>query len=203
MIGDDAKSAMRKEVRQRRVALTDRAERSERIARRLFQSDWYRDARAVLIYVATGSEASTCEIFGQLIADGRRVAVPYCDGPTLRFCWCENLKELRPGTHDILEPTLQMREQEDRHATANDFDLIITPGVAFDRSGGRLGQGGGYYDRFLAELREFNPQAVVVALAFDCQLVNHVPTDPDDMRVDAIVTETATYDFFGQRPNSS
>ena len=102
MTGDDAKSAMRKEVRQRRVALTDRAERSERIARRLFQSDWYHNARSVLIYVATGSEASTREIFGQLIADDRRVAVPYCDGPTLRFFWCENLKELRQGTHDIL-----------------------------------------------------------------------------------------------------
>lgn len=75
------------------------------------------------------------------------------------------------------------------------IDAVAVPGLAFTSTGARLGQGGGFYDRFLAD----HPRALRVALAFDCQLVQSIPTDPHDQTVDAIVTPTRTLTTTTQR----
>jgi len=188
-----AKSAMRKEIRRLRKELPDRSQRSEQIVQRLFCSDWYKASRSVFMYIDMPGEVETRDLFHRMIEDDRRVAVPYCDGPTLRAYWCTSLSELERGTYGILEPSAELRAHPDRQAAIRYFDMIITPAIAVDRSGGRLGQGGGFYDRFIAETRRAGTNTVIIAIAFDCQLVDHVPIALHDMRVDAIATETATY----------
>ena len=81
---------------------------------------------------------------------------------------------------------------------ADQMDLILVPGVGFDRQGNRLGFGRGYYDRLLRPLREEplsaeTKKTLLIGLAFECQLVDQLPIDPHDVAMDAIVTERAVY----------
>ena len=90
---------------------------------------------------------------------------------------------MEPGRFGIREPKPQVGTPQ----AIADIDAILVPAVAFDRRGYRVGYGGGYYDRFLPELRG---RAVRVGLAFACQLVDSVPAGAHDVPVDFIVTET-------------
>ena len=87
-------------------------------------------------------------------------------------------------------PNRHQQARPDRRPQAADLDLILVPGLTFDRSGGRLGLGKGYYDRFLKYVR---PDAPKIAPAFECQLLDEVPVSPHDVRVDMVVTENAVY----------
>ena len=96
-----------------------------------------------------------------------------------RFPLFGGTEDLVPGFMDIPEPTASCEPVDPQ-----EVDLVLVPGVAFDRQGNRLGYGGGYYDRFLQQCA-----APRVALAFATQLVDHVPTEPHDLRVHAVVTD--------------
>ncbi|KAK9804379.1 hypothetical protein WJX72_010099 [[Myrmecia] bisecta] len=106
----------------------------------------------------------------------------------------DGLKSVPP--FDILEPEITYATGEPREDVldlAVPLDLLVMPGLAFDRSGNRLGRGGGYYDKFISTYRQRVsdkgwPAPLLVALAFDCQLLRQVPAGPTDQRVDAIVT---------------
>ena len=100
------------------------------------------------------------------------------------------MDELTPGTWQILEPKPEWRARLDRHVEAVELDLIIVPGLAFDRHGDRLGLGKGYYDRLLQHIR---PDAVKIAVAFECQIVDKIPVLPHDVRMDMVITENAVY----------
>ena len=91
-------------------------------------------------------------------------------------------RDLFPGFKGIREPDPDSLRQ----LSADDLDLIIVPGVAFDSSGNRLGMGKGYYDRFLKHLR---PSALKIALAFENQIVASIPWDDNDIKMDMIITE--------------
>ena len=95
-----------------------------------------------------------------------------------------SFEDLRPGALGVLEPSPEQRIA----LTPESFDLVIVPGVAFDRFGGRLGYGKGYYDRFLDQTSAFR-----LALAFDFQLLETVPTEMHDVPMDGILTENGFY----------
>jgi 5-formyltetrahydrofolate cyclo-ligase len=108
------------------------------------------------------------------------------------------LYEVRDPDRD-LEPRWRWGLREPRPSLCrrvpeSQIDLIIAPGVAFDTTGGRLGYGAGYYDSFLRALRPSNAAVLVVAVAFEVQLVPAVPNHEHDERVDMIVTESRTID---------
>ncbi len=90
----------------------------------------------------------------------------------------------------ILEPKPELRGRAATTLDAKDLDLIIAPGLAFDRRGGRLGYGKGYYDKLLRQVRG---DATKLAVGFECQLFAEVPVLPHDVRMDIIVTEKAVY----------
>lgn len=116
------------------------------------------------------------------------VIVPYCVGNDLRLFRLESLEELQPQTMGILEPKAELVEIADRKFEPKNLDLVLVPGLGFDLEGQRIGRGGGFYDRFLAEL----PQNVLkIALAFETQLLpsGRIPVEKHDQRVDTIVTE--------------
>ena len=111
--------------------------------------------------------------------EGKRLAMPLVEGNELSIHWVACREELVPGKFGILEPCA------DTPSAGLSFDLILVPGMAFDRKGGRLGRGRGYYDRFLASASGF-----VAGVCFDDQIVQEVPREPHDARMDAVVTRS-------------
>jgi 5-formyltetrahydrofolate cyclo-ligase len=135
----------------------------------------------VLAYAALPEEIDPAPLVAALRVRGARIALPRVCGPgTLALHWVEVDSNLAPGAMGIPEP-----DEACAWAAPDDFDLVIVPGVAFDASCARLGFGGGFYDSLLPLLPQTTP---TVALAFDEQLVEIVPCEEHDARVDIVVT---------------
>jgi 5-formyltetrahydrofolate cyclo-ligase len=144
---------------------------------------WHR-ARAVALYAPVNNEVDTWPLIQELWAAGKPTFLPRCrpgeDGMELgQVCSC---KDLRPGRYQIPEPRPGLGRP-----TRQALELIIAPCLGVDRSGYRLGYGGGYYDRFLAGIDR--GQTLVLALSYACQLLDQVPKEPWDIPVDLILTE--------------
>lgn len=184
------KQQIRREAEARRTALADREGPSRRIHQRLAGLDEYLHAGTVMCYVSFRAEVHTRPIIEGAWAAGKRVVVPYCVGRTLDLFRLTRFDELAESTFGLLEPHPQLRPDPGRRVEPADLDLIVVPGLAFDRQGGRLGHGKGYYDRLLASTR---PDARRVAVAFECQLVDRVPQLEHDVPMDKVVTEQAVY----------
>jgi 5-formyltetrahydrofolate cyclo-ligase len=161
---------------------------SRQICRKLAALPEYLAADTVMSYVDFRSEVRTRHFLQTARRHGKRIVVPYCDGGQLGLFLLEGLDELAPGSYRILEPEPRWRGRTDRKVDVAELDLIVIPGVAFDRKGGRLGRGKGYYDRFLPRTRK---DAASVALAFECQLFDRVPMQPHDVYMDKVITENA------------
>ncbi|HEX2957455.1 MAG TPA: 5-formyltetrahydrofolate cyclo-ligase [Chitinispirillaceae bacterium] len=188
-VQSDKKNELRKKHRIARKSI-DRVTRTEKTAAvhtHLKSTDEYKAASTVMIYHSTGSELSTIELINDMLSEGKRVILPYCTPPSYELGISE-IKDLQndcvPGEFNIPEPAPSLRKKFLR----SDLDLIICPGVAFDRYGGRLGNGKGCYDRFITELRGKIP---IYALAFDCQITSEtLPFEYHDVPMDQIITES-------------
>jgi len=174
----------------RRLHQRDGERLSRLIFERLVLLPQYASARTVLCYVSFRSEVSTHAFISRMSAEGKRVVVPYCRAGNLELFRFNDFSDLVPGTLGILEPTPELREQDDRIAGVHELDLLVIPGLAFDRQGGRLGYGKGYFDRLLSAARL---DALLAAVAFETQLFDFIPVRPYDVRVDAVVTEAGIY----------
>ena len=184
------KQAIRVEVRRRRVALPDKESLSRAIWTRLTALPEYRQARRVVLYMDHRSEVRTRPFVPEVWLSGKEVIVPYCEDARLSLFRLEHLDELEPGMLGILEPRSHWRLTVERTVHIEAGDLMIVPGVAFDRAGGRIGQGAGYYDRLLADA----PAEVTrVGVAFECQLVEAIPQLAHDVRMHRVVTDKAVY----------
>ena len=98
--------------------------------------------------------------------------------------------------YKILEPKEELRSVAAKKVDVKEIDLIIVPGVAFDRRGGRTGHGKGYYDKLLEHAR---PDTPLVALAFECQMFDEIPMQDHDVFMDKVVTEKASYQGLGRK----
>lgn len=184
----ERKDRIRRDVLARRDAM-DTAEREHAAAvirARLATLDVVRTARTLLAFAAVRSEVDLDPLLDERIACGVGVFLPYItqtSPSTLGIARVKDLDaDLRPARFGLREPDPGRR----RSARLDRIDVVIVPGVAFDRAGGRIGYGGGYYDRLLPLLRPGTP---IVAPAFDLQLVAQVPETPLDVRVHTVVTE--------------
>jgi 5-formyltetrahydrofolate cyclo-ligase len=106
------------------------------------------------------------------------------------------MDELETGMYRILEPREELRVLPGKRVDVKSLDLIMVPGVAFDRRGGRTGHGKGYYDKLLEHARSDTP---LVALAFECQMFPEIPVQEHDVFMDCVVTEMAIYQGQGRR----
>jgi len=184
------KAALRAQAQAARRALADKDDLSRLIWERFFSLPDYLSARTVMAYLNLPSEVRTQPYVWAVQEQGRQVVVPYCEGDELGLFRLDSMHELAAGTLGILEPRIELRARAERRVEVAQLDLILVPGVAFDRRGGRLGHGKGYYDRLLRRARRDTP---LVGLAFECQLVPAVPMLPHDVPVDKLVTEEAVY----------
>lgn len=194
----EAKRELREQVltQRRRLPAAEVACRSRLIVDRLVGLKAYQEARCLLAYASCRNEVDTWEIMAQCLADGRSLAVPRVEPAgnlSLRVVR-QPIRELNPGYRGILEPAPTAP-----HLPRESIDLVLVPGVAFDRACNRLGQGGGYYDRLLAELRSSavasrrTAPAIAIGLAYEFQLVSRVPTSVTDHPVDLVVTESGVW----------
>jgi 5-formyltetrahydrofolate cyclo-ligase len=150
----------------------------------------YRAAQTVMYYVAMPVEVQTRDALTAALHAGKRVVVPYCAGGELELFRLADMDELEPGTLGILEPSRDLRSIREKQAHAGELDVIIVPGVAFDRRGGRLGHGKGYYDRLLARTE---PRTRRIAVAYESQMFPEIPMSDHDVFMDMVVTETTVY----------
>ena len=187
-----AKAALRREILARRDALDPdaRARLSAAVLRRVATLDAFRRARVVLGYASFASELDTRPFLHGVLAAGRALVLPRVERAARRLALHQVRDldtELQPGPWGIPEPA----PTRCRAVSAGEIDFILVPGVVFDRGGGRIGYGGGYYDRLLAAWPE--PPPPLVAAAFELQVVPAVPVLATDRRVDLVVTESRIY----------
>ena len=184
------KKTIREQAHANRNALPDKDERSRLICERLVALPEYQRARTVMYYVDVRSEVRTRHYLPTALRHDKRIVVPYCVEGELELFLLRDMDELAIGMYRILEPKAELRNLPDKRVTVEELDLIIVPGVAFDRNGGRMGHGFGYYDKLLQHAR---PDTPLVALAFECQLFPEIPTEAHDVFMDKIITEANVY----------
>ncbi|MDD2422566.1 MAG: 5-formyltetrahydrofolate cyclo-ligase [Heliobacteriaceae bacterium] len=181
------KKALRDQVLQARQGQSPAvvAAKSRWIREQLRRLPVFQKAGTIMVYVDFRQEVATRPLIRRLLREGKQVAVPVCReaGRLIPAAIKAFPGDLRPGKWGILEPPEDHLDSVD----PGELDLVLVPGVAFDRRGNRLGYGAGYYDRFLPLLR---PGASKIGLAFALQLVEDVFPGAHDVPVDCIVTET-------------
>jgi len=187
------KALLRRRMRSllRAMSEQERAQGSRLAAARLCGSPWWREAVWVLSYFPLAGELDTVPIMDAALRQGKGVALPRIAGGQLTFhVYRGGAAELIRGAYGILEPRPD-RPLFKLGERGSGPLLVLAPGLAFDRCGRRLGRGKGYYDRFLAALREGSSAPVrAVGLCFSAQLLSALPAQPGDQPVDGVVTET-------------
>jgi 5-formyltetrahydrofolate cyclo-ligase len=159
-------------------------EKSRHIQSRLYSLSEYKKSSFIMFYLSTEREVSTFDTIKTALSENKKVAVPLILKPWDIMIPCEikNLKDLKPGSFGILQPT----KDKIQNVPISLIDLIIVPGMAFDRKGNRVGKGKGFYDKFLKLIDQTIPK---IALAFSCQIVEQIPAKEYDIAVDKIITE--------------
>ena len=178
------KDAIRRALREKRRALP--AQEQESAARdaaaQLSGFLPYRKAKAVMAYIACRGELSLAPVIEEVLRQGRTLLLPRCDAPGIITARrISSLEDLVPGRYGLMEPA-----EDSGVFPPKEIDLLLVPGVAFDCGGGRLGQGGGYYDRFLPGTR-----ALRVGVCHGFALLDRIPVSQHDARMDMILTPQA------------
>jgi len=211
-----AKTAIRRAVIAARDAMPSatRAADAARCLPHLLARAEFENATSVLSYMSFGSEINTRPMFEELLRRGKRLILPRisrgggkgtgggkgkgkgegddatASAPALTLHHLTSRDDLVSGVWGIDEPQAGCPQ-----VSLSDIDFALIPGVAFDRAGNRLGYGKGYYDRLLANRAassggDGRAQLFVAAIAFDCQLVDHVPVAASDQMIDLLITPT-------------
>lgn len=173
------KAELRQKIRQQKREMT--AQQIESAGKRLgelfLSSELYRRAETVYGYLPYNQEVRTVPMLEQAIRDGKRVAVPKVYGEEMKFIYITDFSQVENGYAGIPEPIAD-------EPVANDpYALVLMPGLAFTKTGDRMGYGGGFYDKFLSR----EPQHPTVALCYGFQIVEKLPTEEHDIPVDLVL----------------
>ncbi|MEW6418983.1 MAG: 5-formyltetrahydrofolate cyclo-ligase [Nitrospirota bacterium] len=180
------KKTIRREILKRRDEISPeiKAGKDSLIKQRLFSLPEFIAVKTVFFYASFRSEVETLSMIKESLKMGKRVVLPKVQrkGNMIKLYEIADINELSPGYMGIPEPFFS----NSRFLSLDELDLIVIPGVAFDYSGNRLGYGGGYYDMLLAQRQKEMP---IIALAYEEQLVDSIPVEEHDVKVDVIVTD--------------
>ena len=173
------KTELRRVIREQKRAMTEEmiVEKSEKLGQLFAESELYKNAKSIYGYLPYNQEVRTVAMLEQAMADGKRVAVPKCYDAEMRFIWLDDLTRVEKGYAGIPEPI------DDGPIADDPTALVLMPGIAFDMQGHRIGYGGGFYDKFLAA----EPDHPTVALCYDFQMVESLPTEEYDIPVDCVL----------------
>ena len=173
------KKELRSLIRQQKRAMTESqiCEKSEKLGELFAASAAYRNANTVYGYLPYNQEVRTVAMLERAIADGKRVAVPKVIGDDMKFIYISDLTRVEKGYAGIPEPV------DDGPIADDPTALVLMPGLAFDREGHRIGYGGGFYDRFLAQ----EPDHPTLALCYDFQMMESLETEEFGIPVDTVL----------------
>lgn len=171
------------------LAPEQRADWSRRAQVNLLHTPWWEPARTVMLYLPIKGEVETALLVAEAGKRWKRLAIPRVQRQPKRLLlhrWTGDRRDLVVGAYSIMEPAESLPLVE-----PGEIDLVVVPGVAFDRWGNRMGYGGGYYDRTLPLMQADNPTAAFVGLAYAMQVqtMEPLPWEPHDVQLDGIVTE--------------
>ena len=175
---------MRKELKSLRNQLSKEevAAKSSAVCRNILALEAYQSAQTVFAYLAFGSEVNIDAVITDALQNGKTVCVPQITGPhtmqAVKLAGLDNLPEGRYGirTADINAPVIAQ----------GSIDLVLVPGLGFDSTGGRMGMGAGFYDRFLTGC----PNAVKIGITYGILLRKKIICDEHDVAMDYVVTES-------------
>lgn len=182
---------VRKQVRRyyksRRDALPLRviSQLSEQISGNILQWELYQKADAMFFYYPLGNEVSLLTVVKDAMAQRKHVAFPKAAGEDMEFYEITSLHELKEGCFHVMEPPA-----DGRKPVCWEPSLCFVPGTAFDKSGGRMGYGRGYYDRYFTK----RGGGKLAACAYDCQIADKIPMDAWDRWMDYLISENGIYD---------
>ena len=180
------KSEIRKLIRSRHEGMEARNVQSEQICRHFLESELYRKAEVIGAYIPLRWEADILPVLRSVIRDRKTLALPLCEtAPNMTLRRVMGLDDLMPGAYGIPEP--------DQHApiiSAEEVDVLLVPLEGIDRSGGRLGKGGGYYDKLLQDT-----DVTAVGCALSWQQVDRLPSEPWDVRLKCCLDQHGLHYF--------
>ena len=173
------KKMIRDQIRQKKRAMTIEQieEASARLCEQFAQTEQYRNAKTVYGYLPYNQEVRTTAMMEQVLKDGKRLALPKIYGDVMKFIWVDDLSQVSKGYCGIPEPI------HDEPLADDPTSLVLMPGMAFTKDGQRMGYGGGFYDKFLGS----EPGHPTVALCYDFQIVDSLPTEAFDIPVDLVI----------------
>lgn len=150
----------------------------------------YKNSKIVFVYMNFKNEVTTIELINKMLSENKRVVIPYTD--------TENTvlipSEIRNISDDLVLSSFGYYEpvfEKIKRVEPEEFDLIVTPGVVFDKKLNRIGFGKGYYDRILSNKRK---EAKAIAVAYEFQVLDEIPVEQHDVKMDMIITEENIYD---------
>lgn len=189
----ESKQTIRKQMLALRNQMTsdEVCAKSSLVIQQVLKTPEYEEADNVLLYADYRHEVMTRELFEHALLHKKRVYFPKCSATdnTMEFYQVVSVKQLISGYKGILEPIVDENYRFQYHKEED--SLVIVPGVAFDMQGYRVGYGKGFYDRYLQDKR----QLTCMALAFCNQIVEEIPHDDHDIKMDKVITEEIIYSF--------
>lgn len=181
----EEKKVLRNKILSLRNALEidNKIKMDESIYRSLFSLDIFNKAKNIFIYLSFGTEINTRTIIEKILESKKNVYIPkvYKNNKSMKAIKLSSFNDLKENSMGILEPI-----EDENYIDKKDIDLIIVPGVVFDLEGNRIGYGGGYYDRYLEEIKDVVNKLVI---AYEFQVIDYIESEDHDIKVDYIVTE--------------
>ncbi|KKI88613.1 hypothetical protein WQ54_30945 [Bacillus sp. SA1-12] len=178
------KKELRNLIKNKLAAMTEEEywSYSKDIQQRLFCLPAWKNAQTIAVTISNGREVDTKRIIEKAWGEKKRIVVPKCDpaGKIMAFRQIASFNQLERVFFGLLEPKVE----ETVEISPNQIDMMIVPGICFDRKGYRIGYGGGYYDRYLTIYHNDT-----LSLAFSTQIVEKVPKEEHDIPVSKIITE--------------
>ena len=180
-VNEMEKKELRKIIRQRKAALSceERKRLSHEVCRKVMETEVWQEARTIFLYMAMDDEVDTRELIADGMRKGKTVVLPTCVGNDLVLRVYEGEESMVSGAYGIMEPTGRVMEEKDY----GEIDLAVVPGVAFDKDGGRMGRGRGFYDRTLRKM----PRCYKMGVCWEVQMVEKVPMDEFDIKMNNVI----------------
>jgi len=173
------KEEIREKISEKRKQLSkqDVIDLGEKVKEKLFSLEEYKNAKTVMFFMSFGKEIHTHKIVEEALKN-KTVVVPKIVDNEIVPCVINDFTELQEGRYRILEPV------EIKKANPDEIDIVLVPGIAFDKGGYRIGYGKGYYDHFLKDLN-----VLKIGLCMDFQVIEKIPNEELDVKINRIITE--------------
>ena len=175
---------MKKEIRLKnkinrdQMTEEDCCQRSIKICHRIMNTRLYQEAKYVYGYYPLGNEVSLIPVMEDCLCQGKKLALPRVEGNQIVFYEITSLNQVKEGCFHVMEPITSRKMQQEQA-------LVLTPGVAFDKNGNRIGYGKGYYDRYFHSY----PGLIRLGVAYQSQVEEHIPVEETDVKLQYLITE--------------